>query len=243
MKLKITMAISAVLALCASSQAATFHTESFESAPGAGYTINTAFDAATFDFFDRYAVPDNSNGARDDFQNGWDGDYGLLGQNFAASGGPGNPITVDIPGINIAGKSDLGVRIRFAANQSEPDFTNYEAADGDGIDIYANIDGGGQVLIGAFKPNSTGDSDLYRDINLDGVGNGPVLFEDLVSYGFLIPGTGNSLDLSISLTSTGGFEMLVLDDVRVEDNTAIPEPTSMLLLVVGLAGIACRRRG
>jgi hypothetical protein len=44
------------------------HTESFEVPPGGGYTLSTAFDDGSFDYFDRYAVPDNTNAARDDFQ-------------------------------------------------------------------------------------------------------------------------------------------------------------------------------
>jgi len=208
MTLKTALAIGAVLALCVSAQATVLHTESFESPPAA-YSLNTAFDDGFFDFFDRYSVPDNTNAARDDFQNGWDGQFGILGQDHDGDAGPPT-VSIDIPGINIAGQVDLGAKIRFGALNSEPNFNNYEAVDGDGIEIFATIDAGTPVLIGAFKPNATGASDLYRDDDLDGVGEGARLKVDLASFMFPISGTGNSLDLSIELTSTSSFEPLAV---------------------------------
>ena len=234
-----TLLVVAVVEFCATTQAATLHTESFESPPGANYSLNTAFQGVSaFDFFNRYAVPDNSNAARAEHQNGWDGGFGIIGQDFDGDGGPAT-VSIDILGINITGKLGLAVKVGLGAQNDEPNFPNYEALPSDdGIEIHATIDGGVPVLIGSFKPNSTGRSALYQDVDLNGVGEGTVVPFDLATFTLLIPGTGNTLDLSIELTSTSSFETLAVDNVRVVDN--IPEPTSLALALVTLC-LAMRR--
>lgn len=213
---------------------AQFFQESFESPPGATYTLSNQFDDGSFDFFDRYSVPDNSNAARDDFQNGWDGQWGILGQDHD---GDGFDVTqsIDIGGIDITGRSNLQVIVSLGALDSEPAFDNYEAVDGDGIEIFASVDLQPAVLIGRFAPPELGGAgtanagDLYLDTDLDGVGDGARLTVDLADFKFPVGSTGGVLDLSIELTSTSSFEPLAVDNVRVT-----PEPSSFALIAGGM---------
>ena len=187
--------------------------ESFEAAPGATYTLSNSFDDGGFVFFDRYAVPDTANAARDDFS-GFDGAFAILGQDHDGDGAAATQ-TVTIPNIDISGVGDLAIAAKVGAPSGEPDFENYEAADGDGIEIYATIDGGARSLVGAFAPPADGAGDLREDTDLDGIGDGAALTGQLEEFVFDPLGTGNLLTLEIELTSTDGFEPLALDKVSV----------------------------
>ena len=165
--------VTLVLALaCSPAANAQIFSESFESAPGATYTLTTAFDDGGFDYFGRYSVPDNTNGARDDFQIGWDGVWGIHSQDNDAEGGPATAF-IDIFGINVSGQTGLSAIISLGALASEAvGFDNYEAVDGDGIQVFASLDGAPQFLIGAFLPPAVGTNsmtaagDLYLDLSL-----------------------------------------------------------------------------
>lgn len=226
-----------------------FFQESFEGAPGGTYSLNGAFDDGGFDYFGQYAVPDMVNGARDDFTVGWDGSSGIHSQDNDGEGGPAT-VTVDVNGINITNYTSLSATVSLGALASEladSPFENYEAEDGDGISIFASIDGGSAVEIGRFSPPATGSQgtagagDLYLDADLDGVGTGTSLSAELADFVFPISGTGNTLDVSIALTSTGSFEPLAVDNLRVS-GTMVPEPAGSVLLVFGLAFLAGSRR-
>ena len=70
------------------------------------------------------------------------------------------------------------------------------------------------------------------------------LTTELSDFSFSIPGLGDSLELTIALTSTDSFEPLALDNIRVT-GIPIPEPASGVLamsLGCGLALIRRRRR-
>ena len=195
--------------------------ESFESEPGAAYTLATPFDAG-FDYFDRYGSPDLSNAARDDFREGFDGGFAIHSQDN--DGGGGSAVgTITIPGIDISGQSGLVVAIGLGALNSEPSFQNYENADNDGVRVYATIDAGGRTLIGAFLPPAGGAGDLYRDTDNDNVGDGVNLTTTITDQFFDLTGTGSSLTLEIELTTTGSFEPIVVDNVRVQAGIA-PSP-------------------
>ena len=234
MNLKATTGLAALIVAAGSASADITFQESFEQAPGSTYTMSNQFDDGGFDFFDRYAVPDNSNGARDDFQIGWDGAFGIIGQDHDGDGFAPTQ-TVTISGIDISGLTGISVIGSFGALNSEPNFNNYEV--GDGFRIYANIDNAGRFLIGEFAPNATGGSDLYLDTNGDGIGNGPGLTVDLADFGFAVAGGGSLLDIEIEMTSTSSFEPLALDNIRVD---AVPTPGTLALL--GLSGLVATRR-
>ena len=187
--------------------------ESFESAPGSSYTLSNPFDDGGFDFFNRYAVPDNGNGARDDFQSGWAGGFGILSQDNDGEGGAATR-TITIGPIDISGAaSPVGITGSFGALNGEPEFDNYEGSDG--IRVFVDIDGT-RTLIGAFVPDASGAGDLYQDTDLDGVGDGLNLTTTLSSFAFLAPSTGTALTIEIELTSNNSFEPLAVDNIRVD---------------------------
>ena len=234
--------LSALL-LCSFSpvHAVLLHTESFEEAPGAAYTLNTAFDDGFFDYFDRYAVPDNGNVARDDYQIGWDGSFGIQAQDIWGDGGPPTG-SIGINGIGVAGFTDLQVTVSLGALDSEPVFSNFEISQGDGIEIIVSLDGGADTIIGKFSPPDPS-GDLYLDSDFNGIGDGERLTTVLTDFTFFIPSGGSILDLRVELTSTGSFESLAVDNIRVEGLIApVPEPTTLTLMGLGLAGIGYRRQ-
>lgn len=202
--------------------AAEIHKESFEDPPGSGYALSNQFDDAAFDFFGRYQVPTGGSSGREQFQLGWDGQYGILGQDHSGDGQDATQ-TVSIPGVLIDGRSNLVVKIAIAARAGEVNgFDNFEGAENDGIEIYVTIDGGARVLIGSFAPpamsvnGGTNVGDLYLDSDLNQIGEGPRLTSVLSDFVFAVPGTGMSLDVEIEMTSAGSFEIAALDNVRVE---------------------------
>ena len=221
--------------------------ESFEGETG--YTISNPFDDGSFDFFDRYMVPDDSNAARDDFQEGWHLDFGLMGQDFDAEGGDPTQI-VSIDPVDTTGFTDLMLTVSLGGLDDEVKggFDNYEAADGDGIKIFVASGGSeGMTQIGQFSPPAVGANsgeaagDLYRDDDFDGVGDGDRLTRVLTDFSFGIDEVGaTDLQIIFELTSTDSFEMIAMDNVRL---TGVPEPASGLLCLVGfLAALGWRRK-
>lgn len=198
--------------------AQTFFEDSFETPPGVSYTMSAQFDDGGFDFFDRYAVPDLTNGARDDFLIGWDGSFGIMAQDHD---GDGNAPTqsIVIAGIDITGRTNIVVGALFGALDSEPTFQNFDASDADGIEVYVAVDGGARTLIGAFKPPADGDGDLYEDTDLNGVGDGSGLTVALGLFQFSVAGTGASLTVEIEMTTTDSFEAIALDRVMVGEGS------------------------
>ena len=185
--------------------------ESFETA--SGYTFTNSFDDGSFSFFGRYSVPDFLNAARNDIITGWDGSFGIIGQNFDISGMSDTQDIIVDP-IDISSFVEYSVSIGLAALDSEPVHTNFES--GDGIVIKAIIDDNPMFVLAEFAPNSTGDSDLYLDTDGDGIGDGEKLTRELKSFTFndnLV--TGETLELIISLTSNEAFELLAVDNIRV----------------------------
>ena len=217
--------------------------------------MSNQFDDGFFDFFDRYTVPVAPGGAggdpaRDDFQLGWDGVWGIMGQDFDGDGFNVRQ-SVTIPGINITGFTDLSVTAALGALDDEPNFNNYENSifgQADGYDIFATIDAGPRTLLASWRGSdasapggSAGNGDLYLDTDGDGVGNfdpATLLTRVLTDYTFAIAGTGNSLTIEIEVESSSSFEMVAFDNVRVN---GVPEPSTLALLALGVLPLLRRR--
>ncbi|KAF0094417.1 MAG: hypothetical protein E1N59_1948 [Puniceicoccaceae bacterium 5H] len=226
------------LALAASTQAFVITQESFETIPGAAYTLSNTFDDGTGDFFDRYEVPDLTNLYRSDFQNGWDGNYGIMGQDFNGEGYDATQV-VAISNIDTSLFQDLTVSFSVGAI-SDSEFPTYEPEDGDSIELYATFDSGPRYLVAAFRTNGSA-GDLYNDTDLDGVGDGAGLTESLAEFIFPLNNTGNLLTLEFEMTSTDSFETLALDDVVLE-GVAVPESSTAALAAAAAAGLLVMSR-
>jgi len=194
--------------------------ESFElpaDDPASNYTLSNEFDDESFDFFGRFGT--SGNAARDDFAGSLDGDWFIVGQDH--DGEPFDPTqTVSFPAVTVGSSGALRFSAMFGALSSEPDFNNYEAEDMDGMEIYASVDGGVPTLIGAFAPSGEA-SDLFLDVDLDGVGDRTAarLTAQLDRFAFDMTGLtpGETVEFSVAMTSTGSFEPLAVDDVRISE--------------------------
>jgi hypothetical protein len=239
-RLIITLAALTVTLSASAVQCALVFQESFEDSPGSTYTLYGAFDDGEFDYFNRYPAPDNSNAARDDFQNGWHGSFGIQGQDHDGDGGVA---TVSIStGLVFSYAPNHVITVALGALNSEPDFQNFEAADGDGIEIYyvdQSLAPIVPLLVGAFKPPVSGAGDLYLDTNLDGVGDGARLTTTLQDFGFMAPSSFPLFSVRIELTSTSSFESLAVDNLRVD---AVPEPSAITFLAISGCLLALPRR-
>jgi predicted extracellular nuclease len=185
--------------------------ESFENAPGETYTIDSAFDDGGFDFFGRFAAPDDKNAARKNFNN-FDGDFAIFAQDNDGQGGNATQV-IAIRDIDVSVYADPKLTLSLGALDSTK-YKNYE--DGDGIRIYANLDEGGRELIGQFVNNGSA-GNLLQDTDLDDIGDGTTLTTALQDFTFDLP-DGKVLDVEIELTSNDSFEPLVVDNLRVGDD-------------------------
>lgn len=79
-------------------------------------------------------------------------------------------------------------------------------------------------------------------IVLDGINDGPGGVPDFQS--FSVPGALVDTIRFVGAGGTNGNNGFNLDNLTIQDATAIPEPSSLLLVGLGLAGLigACRRR-
>ncbi|MEL6528180.1 MAG: hypothetical protein AAFQ07_20965, partial [Chloroflexota bacterium] len=180
------------------------------------FSLSATFDDGGFDYFNVYQVPDNTNGARDDFQLGWDGNFGIQGQDHD---GDGNAVTqtVTLTAVDISSLTTPTVTLSLGALDGAPDFFNYEGDDG--IEIYATVDGGTRTLVGSFAPEdgNDGGGDLLLDTDFDGIGDGAHLTTVLTPFTFALP-VGDSVVIEIELSSNSSFEPLALDLVEICGN-------------------------
>ena len=178
--------------------------ESFELPPNQTYALEGPFDDLSLSFFDQFAVPDNDNTARAGFQEGFDGSFAIMGQNFDFDGGDPSRI-ISVIGMAISGATDLEATIALAAGSGF-----FEGSDG--IKIFQAIDGAfPSTLIGQFSPHA---GRLKLDTDFDGTGDGAELDNVLRDFTFPISGTGIVLDITIEVTSDDVGETIVVDNLR-----------------------------
>jgi endonuclease/exonuclease/phosphatase family metal-dependent hydrolase len=186
--------------------------ESFESPPGETYTLNPEeVNDGGFDYFGRFAAPDPSNVHRDDFS-GFHGEFAVYGEDHDGRGDPAT-VTIEIPDIDVAGFANFELTGNFAA--FDDDFNDFEASQGDGIEVFVAVDGGELMKIGGFAPDATGTSGLLEDTDLDGIGDGAALTTTLAEFSFDFTASGSLLDVILALTSTDSQEHWAVDNFRL----------------------------
>ncbi|MFC5194067.1 GEVED domain-containing protein [Bizionia hallyeonensis] len=188
----------------------TLHSETFEGLINVGYSSTGVFSDGSKDYFtlidngsDPSGLPSYTNFGGVKFWAGED------------TQDAGNPNTsgisnVSISSINISGYSSINILGLFGAGSSSA-FDNE-----DYIRIYAQVDGSGYTLIGAFEGTGGFNTSLNQDTNLDGTGNGTALTTAFQQFLFPIGSTGSNLDLRIDIFMTSGDEAVAFDNIEVE---------------------------
>ncbi|NNF36610.1 MAG: T9SS type A sorting domain-containing protein [Saprospiraceae bacterium] len=133
-----------------------------------------------------------------------------------------NPGMVFIDGIDISGKSNLGVGIYLA---EDDDGSSEDWDEPDFVHIDYQIDGGGyQPLLWIENDGSTFNSAPYIDTDFDGTGDGAEITDVFTNFITTIAGTGNTLDLRITVNLDSGDEDIAFDNITV--GTYLPAVSS-----------------
>ena len=142
--------------------------------------------------------------------------------------------------IGITGFENITVSTLFAAggNDATP---GYDA--NDGYLMRASIDGNPFQNLLAFEATGTTNQPLAQDTDFNGTGDGSAIDHNFLTYGGLaVTGTGNVLTLEIIIDSNDGSGEFAFDDVIVEGDSTIPEPSTGLLALAGAALLFRRRK-
>ena len=211
------------------------------------YTISTGgeFYDTNHDYFT--IVPLNGAVAPDD------GPYtGFGGSNFFGaedmddSDGPGAGTQTLTFTINVSGFEDLRFSGLFAAggNSTGGADGTIRYDDEDGIRVRATLDADPIQDLLAFEAvepgGDTSNNELRQDADFNNVGDAAGFMPTAAFAAFndiAISGTGNTLVLEIEVTSTANNESLAFDNISVSGTAIIPEPSSAILLMIGMVAV------
>lgn len=210
----------ALMGLAGAVSAVQLGQESFEGAPGSGYTVqaDSGFSGSGSDYFVRTTVASAPSGLFTDVSSGIDGLYFIAAEDTddALVGDADGIVGVTIDPISVSGYTNLEVTLAFNA-LSAGNYDHGPQLNGDYFRIYASLDGGPEQLVGAFESSDASSNNLLGlDTNLDGIGDTPLTFDaGLLDYTFAVPGVGDNLVVRIELRADAGNEEFVFDNVRV----------------------------
>ena len=211
------LALALCLGLNAHAQTA-FFTEDFETdGQGSRYTASTPFNDSSADHWNRTDGSDigNATGAYSSYS----GTYYWAAEDTDDNGGNGvDDQTLDITGIDIAGKTDLQFQALFGGQSRSAGSSNYDSTDY--VKVQAQIDGGGYGDVIWFSYLDGGDSSnepLGVDTDFDGSADSAadLLGPALQSYSANISGTGSTLDIKITVHMDSGDEEVAFDNIQI----------------------------
>ena len=131
--------------------------------------------------------------------------------------------TILFENINISGFNNLNFLGLFAAgNENGPGASNYDAADQFRVDYRIDGDGADPYTDGvcfAVEDNGgdTTNEPIGLDADCDGLSDGVAgrLGTAMAEHGFAIAGTGNTLDILVTVSMNSGSEEVAFDHLRV----------------------------
>ena len=199
----------------------TFYTESFESTTGYSFPNGSGVGNSNQDFFGRT----DSAGAppQETFTySGFDGTFFIAGEdiNGAITSSIGE---VYIDNIDISGKLNLQFTAAFASG-TDIDIDGVA----DSVSVAVKIDNGVWTVIGRFRADSSTftsssgpfNGQFAEDTNGDGYGDGVRLTGNFTDFTWPIIGSGDSLDIRISMDLQSGDEEAAFDNVRISGLTS-----------------------
>ena len=148
--------------------------------------------------------------------------------------------TINFTGINILNFENLSFSGFFA---EDDDGTNQDWDNTDSLIVEAQIDGSGYVPVFQIENDGTQfNAAPLVDTDFDGVGDGDEITNAFTQFTTPISGTGNSLDLRITIALGSGDEDIAFDNISIDGDAAVPEPSTALLGGLALLGLFRRRR-
>ena len=214
----------AILFLCFSLGATCqtpFYTESFESTTGYSFPNGSGVGSSNQDFFGR--TDSVSAPPQETFNySGFDGTFFIAGEdiNGAITSSVGE---VYMDNIDISGKLNLQFTAAFASG-TDIDIDGVA----DSISVAVKIDNGAWIVIGRFRADSSTftsssgpfNGQFAEDTNGDGYGDGVQLTGNFTDFTWPIIGSGDSLDIRISMDLQSGDEEAAFDNVRISGLTS-----------------------
>ncbi|MDA9072128.1 T9SS type A sorting domain-containing protein [bacterium] len=200
----------------------TFYTESFESTTGYSFPNGSGVGSSNQDFFGR--TDSVSAPPQETFTySGFDGTFFIAGEdiNGAITGSVGE---VYIDNIDISGKLNLQFTAAFASG-TDIDIDGVA----DSISVAVKIDNGAWIVIGRFRADSSTftsssgpfNGQFAEDTNGDGYGDGVQLAGNFTDFTWPIIGSGDSLDIRISMDLQSGDEEAAFDNIRISGLTTL----------------------
>jgi len=191
--------------------------ETFDDADG----FTTSADFFSDGGFDYFGITDGAGGgdfggdpapnagAANDYTN-TDGSY-LVGSDLDGEGAV-LPISLDFADINVNGLAKIQFTGDFAealstSGPDQPDF----------IRVEASLDGGDFENILEFRSDETFNGLFRVDTDLDGVGDGVALDNEMTTFFADVAGTGSFLDLRLTFQANSGFEDFAVDNIQVRE--------------------------
>ncbi|MEM9827649.1 MAG: PEP-CTERM sorting domain-containing protein [Planctomycetota bacterium] len=224
--------------LFASAASADLFLEDFEDS-SVGYTTSVnEFSDGSGDYFGRVGVDGITIGGAVSFS-GTQGTGFFAAQDIDGEGDSAEQ-SLTFSGIDISGFFNLGFSGFFA---EDDDGSNQDWDDSDFLMVEASIDGGNfEQVFRIANDGSTFNSAAFVDTDLDGVGDGAEITDTFTQFSSAINGTGDLLDLRITMSLNSGDEDIAFDNIAITGK-AVPDPTTLVLFGIGgLGAVGSYRR-